>query len=92
MSEPELVLQRGLNKAACRGCKRIVTWAHTESGAKAPWDRDDQGEYIMRNGVAHHVGPASPQLDLLTVPVDEPARYTNHFVTCPKRDMFRGRK
>lgn len=92
MSEPELVLHMGLGKSKCRSCKKEIVWAFTEGGAKAPFERDDQGAYVLENGVARHVGVPTPQLELGAPAAAAVDRYTNHFARCKDSSHWRGRK
>lgn len=90
MAEPDFVLHAGIGKGTCKSCKKPITWAFTTGGKKAPFEDDDNGEWILENGTARHAGPRPSQLELGSAV--EPRRYTNHFATCPDASKWRGQK
>ena len=86
----ELVLNRGVGQpSTCRSCKRSIVFAVMySSGKRAPFEVDAVGEWTLENGIAKHVGPPSPQLELGG---ESPAvqRYTSHFSRCPQSQQWR---
>jgi hypothetical protein len=89
-TDNEFILHAGVGKSACKSCRKPITWAFTTAGNKAPFELDDDGEWILENGTARHVGPRPAQLELGGKP--GPQRYTNHFATCPQASSWRGKK
>lgn len=87
MAEPDLVLHAGVGKGKCKSCGKPFVWAYTPGGKKAPFEIDNDGEWILENGAARHVGPRPTQLELGAAP--GPQRYTSHFSTCPFADQHR---
>ena len=88
----QLVIHAGIGKKKCKSCGVEIVFAFTEGGNKAPFQRDDQGFYILENGTARHVGPRTAQPDLFAKKEPEPQRYTNHFASCPQASQWRGEK
>lgn len=76
----------------CRSCKAPIVWAYTLGGKRAPFERDDQGEYVIEHGSARHVGPAPQQLELGAPAEPPPPRFKSHFASCPDGDKWRGKK
>jgi len=72
----------------CRSCgKEIVFAVMASSGKKAPFERDDAGEWVLINGTASHQGKA---------PAHQPAentvpRWTSHFARCAYASTWRKR-
>lgn len=90
MAEDQLVIHAGVGKSTCKSCRKPIVWAYTTAGRKAPFEVDDNGEWILENGTARHVGPRPAQIDLLATA--QPQRYTSHFSSCPDAPAWRGRK
>lgn len=77
----------------CRSCSASIVFAIMyTSGKNAPFQRDDQGEWILEAGIAKHIGPPPVQPDMFARKEDEPARWTSHFSSCPNASEWRGKK
>lgn len=72
---------------ACRSCGAQIVFARMSSGKRSPFQLDDDGEWIIIDGVASHQGKA-PWRDIGEKP--GVPRYTSHFATCPQATSWRG--
>lgn len=93
MSEELPVLHRGVGAhTKCRSCKADIVFALVySSGKNTPFQKDDQGEWILENGIAKHAGPLAVQADLFAASADSVQRWTSHFSVCPQGDQWRKR-
>lgn len=89
MTDNAPILHRGIGTPTkCRSCKASIVFAVMYvSGKRAPFQLDDQGEYVLENGTAKHIGKPPVQPDLFAT--DKPQRYTAHFAVCPNAADWR---
>lgn len=81
-----------LQPTKCRSCKAEIYFAHTKSGKDAPFERDPNGLYAIRNGEAVYVGMPDEQpkqLELGVKPAEPEPRFTSHFATCRQAKEWR---
>jgi hypothetical protein len=88
VAEEPLVLHRGLGSpTTCRSCGAAIVFAKPLIGKRGPYEADNNGAWILENGVAKHVGAPTP-IEALTSKVQ---RYTSHFAKCPQAAQWRNR-
>jgi hypothetical protein len=83
-----------MHRSLCRSCDAPVFWARFKgTGTRSPIDYDptDDGNLLVVGWSAQ----GEPLVDVFSgeeALFDPPARYTNHFATCPDRDTWRKKK
>jgi hypothetical protein len=66
--------------ALCTSCGAEIVWCRTITGKATPMQADENGEWIIVQGIAHRGQSVGVQ------------RYTSHFATCPQASSWRKRK
>ncbi len=81
------VLHRGVGApVACKSCKALIVFAgNPTTGKLAPYEVDDAGDWVLRNGAAVRVEKGG-QADMFAEPEQ---RYTSHFAKCPQAAQWR---
>lgn len=66
----------------CQSCQQEIIWAKTVNGKRMPIERNDDGNLVVVNGVAHVIRKGEE-------PVAGMHRYVSHFATCPNAPAHR---
>lgn len=69
-----------IRPATCSSCGATIVWAKTLAGKSTPMEAADDGEWFIKDGVAHRGQSVGVQ------------RYRSHFATCPQASQWRKRK